>query len=163
MQQNYARVSAFRKSSASPIWWATPSGSTPPASCATASRSSSVHRGALDRHRPPQGPADSREPDPQRKYALDDSDRPTSGSHVTIEPGAENHVRIIVADNGGRIPKENCSACSRRASPPAATATGSACTAGRSPPRNSAAPCPPRATVPGRGATFVLELPLTYS
>ena len=97
------------------------------------------------------------------KYALDDADRPDRRITVTIEPGAENHVRVIVADNGVGIPKENLLRVFSRGFTTRRNGHGFGLHSGAIAAKELGGTLSAASDGPGRGATFVLELPLTSS
>ena len=92
------------------------------------------------------------------KYACDESGQ-AGKLHHPAHRSRRAGVRICVIDNGVGIHPENMGRLFTHGFTTRSPGTDSDCTAERSPPRNSAARSRRESDGPGRGATFILELP----
>ena len=95
------------------------------------------------------------------KYALDDAERTDRQITLTIEPGAESRIRVIVADNGIGIPPENLLRVFSRGFTTRRDGHGFGLHSGAIAAKELGGGLTAASDGPGRGATFVLELPTT--
>ena len=129
-------------------------------SCATLSKCvRDYSEGPAHRDRPAQSDADSRQPFRQRQIRVTKLIRPTNASiSRRLTMNEHGRVQIEVVDNGMGIAAENRDAhFLPTVSPPSKTATASACTAARWPPRKWAAPSMPPAKDPARAPSLSLN------